>query len=42
VEEGTYEDGAWKPTYLRNGNFAISGVTLPREGAMLKVKLMRY
>jgi hypothetical protein len=42
VEEGTYEDGAWKPTYLRNGNFAISGVALPREGAMLKVKLMRY
>jgi hypothetical protein len=42
VEEGTYENGVWKPAYLRNGNFAIGGVTLPREGVMLKVKLMRY
>ncbi len=42
VEEGTYENGLWKTTYLRNGNFSIGGVTLSPQGAMIKVKLMRY
>ena len=42
VEEGTYENGVWKRTYLRNGNFSIGGVTLSPKGAMLKVKLMKY
>jgi hypothetical protein len=42
VEEGTYENGAWKRTYLRNGNFSIGGVTLSPKGAMVKVKLMKY
>ena len=42
VEEGTYENGVWKTTNLRNGNFSISGVTLSAQGAMLKVKLMKY
>jgi hypothetical protein len=42
VEEGTYENGAWKTTRLRNGNFSIGGVTLPPQGAMVKVKLMKY
>jgi len=42
VEEGTYENGVWKRTYLRNGNFSIGGVMLPSQGAMVKVKLMKY
>ena len=42
VEEGTYENGAWKTTYLRNGNFNIGGVALSSQGAMLKAKLMKY
>ena len=42
VEEGTYENGVWKTTYLRNGNFSIGGVTLSAQGAMVRVKLMRY
>ena len=42
VEEGTYENGVWKTTYLRNGNFSIGGVTLSPQGSMVKVKLMKY
>jgi len=42
VEEGTYENGEWKTTYLRNGNFSIGGVQLSPKGAMVRVKLMKY
>jgi hypothetical protein len=42
VEEGTYVNGVWRTTYLRNGNFSIGGVMLSPQGAMVKVKLMKY
>jgi len=42
VEEGLYEDGVWKPTYLRNGDTTSAGLGLPSRGALLKIKLMRY
>jgi hypothetical protein len=42
VEEGTYENGVWKMTCLRNGDFSIGGVTLSAQGAMIKAKLMKY
>jgi len=41
VEEGSYENGVWKRTRLLNGDETYFGLILPREGAMLRVKLMR-
>jgi hypothetical protein len=42
VEEGTYEKGDWKTTRERNGDMNTSGLRLPADGALIKVKLMRY
>ncbi len=42
VEEGTYGNGVWQRTFLRNGNFSIGGVTLSPQGSMVRVKLMKY
>jgi hypothetical protein len=42
VEEGTYEKGEWKTTRLRNGNMSTGGLRFPADGALIKVKLMRY
>jgi hypothetical protein len=42
VEEGTYENGAWKASVVRNGDISGRGLSLPATGAMLKVKLTRY
>ena len=41
VEEGNYENGVWKMTRLLNGDETYFGLILPREGAMLRVRLMR-
>ena len=42
VEEGTYDKGEWKTTRLRNGDINTSGLRFPADGALIKVKLMRY
>jgi len=42
VEEGVYENGAWKTTRVRNGNMSAFGLTFPQDGALIKVKLMSY
>jgi hypothetical protein len=42
VEEGVYEDGVWKRTEIRNGDFSTRGVVLPGTGAMVRVKAVRY
>jgi hypothetical protein len=42
VEQGTYEKGQWTPTHVMNGNFTDGGLPLPSDGALIRVKLMRY
>lgn len=42
IEEGVYENGVWKPTYLRNGNITDGGIVLRSQGTLIKAKLMRY
>jgi hypothetical protein len=43
VEVGLYdENGVWKPMELLNGDLTTSGLSFPPEGAMMRVKLMRY
>jgi hypothetical protein len=43
VEVGLYdENGVWKPMELLNGDLTTSGLIFPLEGAMIRVKLMRY
>jgi len=42
IEEGVYENGVWKPTYLRNGNITDGGLVLQSQGNLVKAKLMRY
>jgi hypothetical protein len=42
VEEGVYENGVWKRTEIRNGDFSDRGITLPSSGAMVKAKAIRY
>jgi hypothetical protein len=41
AEEGTYEGGAWKAERVINGDISGSGLTLPANGAMIRVKLTR-
>lgn len=42
VEEGIYDNGVWKRTGLRNGDFTDRGLTFPSEGAVIRAELMRY
>jgi hypothetical protein len=45
VEEGVYENGAWKTTNVGRvyqGSYAPPSVRLPTQGAIFRVKLMRY
>ena len=42
IEEGVYEDGVWKPTNQRNGNITDGGLGFRSQGALIKIKLMRY
>ena len=45
VEEGVYENGVWKRTDIgrtAQGDYARPTVSLPAQGALFKVKLMRY
>lgn len=44
-EEGVYENGVWKRTVLgrtAQGDYAGPTVSLSAQGAMVRVKLMRY
>lgn len=46
VEYGAYENGAWRPAPERGstsqGDYAPPAVRLPSQGALIRVKLMRY
>lgn len=42
VEEGGYENGAWKTREVWNGNFVIRGLALRPGGTVMRVKLMKY
>jgi hypothetical protein len=42
IEEGTYENGAWKPVRQRNGNITDGGLALRSQGSLIKIKLLRY
>jgi hypothetical protein len=42
VEEGVYENGVWKRTEIRNGDFSDRGIVLPGRGAMVRAKAIRY
>jgi hypothetical protein len=45
VEEGVYENGVWKTTNLGRtyqGSYTPPSVSLPAQGAIFRVKLMRY
>ena len=45
VEQGYYEDGIWKRTVTGNtaqGDYSGPTVSLPAQGALLRVRLMRY
>jgi hypothetical protein len=45
VEEGVYENGAWKTTNIGRtyqGSYTPPSVSLPAQGAIFRVKLMRY
>ena len=45
VEQGIYENGAWKTTdrgRTYQGSFTPPSITLPAQGAIYRVKLMRY
>jgi hypothetical protein len=37
-----YENGVWKRTEIRNGDFTDRGISLPSQGAMVRVKAVRY
>jgi len=45
VEYGAYQNGVWKPAESGNtaqGDYAPPAVRLPSQGALIRVKLMRY
>jgi hypothetical protein len=45
VEEGVYENGVWKTTNIGRtyqGSYTPPSVSLPAQGAIFRVKLMRY
>jgi hypothetical protein len=42
VEEGVYENGVWKRTEIRNGDFSDRGIVLSSRGAIVRAKAIRY
>ncbi|MGA2583466.1 MAG: DUF5597 domain-containing protein [Tepidisphaeraceae bacterium] len=42
AEQGAYEDGQWTPKQILNGDLTSRGLIFPADGAMIRVKLMRY
>jgi hypothetical protein len=42
AEEGTYEGGEWKPRRQLSGDEIFFGLRIPADGAVVKVKLMKY
>jgi hypothetical protein len=45
VEQGVYENDAWKKTArgrIYQGSYDLRRVTLPEQGAVYRIKLMRY
>ena len=42
VEEGVYDNGVWKPTLLRNGDFTSGGLVFPSRGVVVRARLVRY
>jgi hypothetical protein len=42
VEEGTFQNGQWKPARRLNGDETFFGVSLPHEGRILRVRVMAY
>ena len=36
------ENGVWKRTQIRNGDFSTRGIALPSTGAMVRAKAVRY
>lgn len=42
VEEGVYDNGAWKRTEMHNGDFNTGGIVLRSSGAMIRAKAVRY
>ena len=42
VEEGKFENGAWKPARRLNGDETFFSLSLPAQGAILRAKLMAY
>jgi hypothetical protein len=42
VEEGAYDNGVWRRSQLRNGDFTDSGLVFPPRGALIKARLTRY
>jgi hypothetical protein len=42
AEEGNYEGGQWKPRRQLSGDEIFFGLRVPSQGAVVKVKLMKY
>lgn len=42
AEEGSYEDGEWKARRQLSGDEIFFGLRIPKSGAVVKVKLMKY
>ena len=42
VGEGVYENGVWKHTEIRSGDFSDRGIVLPARGSMVRARAIRY
>ena len=42
MEEGEYVGSEWKRTEIRNGDMSSAGLVFRTEGALVRIKLMRY
>ncbi len=42
MEEGEYVGGEWKRTEIRNGDMSSAGLAFRTDGALVRIKLMRY
>ena len=42
MEEGEFVGGEWKRTEIRNGDMSSAGLVFRTEGALVRIKLMRY
>lgn len=42
AQEGAYENGVWKPRRELSGDEIFFGLRIPPDGAVVKVKLMKY